>query len=320
MDNNSNNPQHFQEPQYPQYQDDEIDLRELFTVLWNGKIKIIAVTAVFAVASVIYALSLPNQYKATALLAPAQQESGGLSGALGQLGGLASLAGVSIGGGDSSESQIAQQIMQSWSFIESFITDNQLEMPIYAVNRWSKTSDELSIDDDIYDTAKGQWLIEDDNTGELRAPTSWELFEEFDQRLSVSEDKKTGLVSVSIEYYSPTIAKQWVDLYVQAINLHMQERQVNKVSTNIEYLQSQIEKTPIAEMQEVFYTIIEEQIKSKMLAEASPDYAFVAVSPSMVPEEKSQPKRALICVLGTLLGGMFSVLWVLVAHYARKSD
>ena len=27
-------------------------------------------------------------------------------------------------------------------------------------------------------------------------------------------------------------------------------------------------------MQEVFYTIIEEQIKSKMLAEASPDYAF----------------------------------------------
>ena len=320
MDNNSNNPQHFQELQYAQYQDDEIDLRELFTVLWNGKIKIIAVTAVFAIASVIYALSLPNQYKATALLAPAQQETGGLSGALGQLGGLASLAGVSIGGGDSSESQIAQQIMQSWSFIESFITDNQLEVPVYAAESWSKTSGELSINEDVYDTDKGQWLIVDNDTGELRAPTSWQLFKSFKGKLNVSEEKKTGLVSVSIEYYSPTIAKQWVDLYVKAINFHMQERQVNKVSTNIEYLQSQIEKTPIAEMQEVFYTIIEEQIKSKMLAEASPDYAFVAVSPSMVPEEKSQPKRALICVLGTLLGGMLSVLWVLVTHYTRKSD
>ena len=82
--------------------DDEIDLRELFAVLWAGKVKIVAITAVFAVASVIYALSVPNQYKATALLAPAQQDSGGISGALGQLGGLASLAGVSIGGGDSS--------------------------------------------------------------------------------------------------------------------------------------------------------------------------------------------------------------------------
>ena len=75
----------------------------------------------------------------------------------------------------------------------------------------------------------------------------------------------------------------------------------------------------IAEMQEVFYTIIEEQIKGKMLAEASPEYAFVAVSPSMVPEEKSQPKRALICISGTLLGGMLSVLLVLVMHYGRKS-
>jgi LPS O-antigen subunit length determinant protein (WzzB/FepE family) len=30
--------------------DDEIDLRELFGVLWAGKIKIIAITVVFAVA------------------------------------------------------------------------------------------------------------------------------------------------------------------------------------------------------------------------------------------------------------------------------
>jgi LPS O-antigen subunit length determinant protein (WzzB/FepE family) len=100
----------------------------------------------------------------------------------------------------------------------------------------------------------------------------------------------------------------------------MQERQMVKVTRNIEYLEAQIEKTAITEMQEVFYTIIEEQIKSKMLAEASPNYAFEAVSTSMVPAEKSQPKRALICILGILLGGMLSVLLVLVMHYARKSD
>ena len=306
--------------QVSQYQDDEIDLRELFSVLWAGKVKIIAMTAVFAFASVIYALLVPNQYRATAVLAPVQSDGGGLSGALGQLGGLASLAGVSIGGGESGESQIAQQIMQSWSFVEEFIADNDLAVEVYAAEGWDKSQNQLSIDEDIYDVEKGQWLIDDDDSGELRPPTSWELFESFGSRLAVSEDKKSGLVSVSIEYYSPKIAKQWLDMYVDAINMHMQERQIDKVSRNIEYLENQIEKTPIAEMQEVFYTIIEEQIKSKMLAEASPDYAFSAVSPSMVPEEKSQPKRALICILGTLLGGMLSVLWVLVAHYARKSD
>ena len=299
--------------------DDEIDLRELFSVLWAGKVKIIAITAVFAVASVIYALSMPNQYKASALLAPAQQESGGLSGALGQLGGLASLAGVSIGGGESSESQIAQEIMKSWSFVEGFIADNDLAVEVYAAEGWSKGSNELQINQDAYDSEGSEWLIEDE-FGVVGPPSSWQLFKAFSERVAVSEDKKSGLVSVSIEYYSPQIAKQWLDLYISAINKHMQERQVEKVSNNISYLEAQIGKTSIAEMREVFYTIIEEQTKNKMVAEASPDYAFVAVSPSMVPEEKSQPKRALICILGTLLGGMLSVLLVLVMHYARKSD
>jgi LPS O-antigen subunit length determinant protein (WzzB/FepE family) len=299
--------------------DDEIDLRELFGVLWAGKIKIIAITAVFAIASVIYALSVPNQYKATALLAPAQSSGGGLSGALGQLGGLASLAGVSIGGGESSEAQIAQEIMKSWNFIESFIADNDLAVEVFAAEGWSKGSNELQINDDVYDTQNKQWLIENE-VGLVGPPSSWSLFKAFSGRLAVSEDKKSGLVSVSIEYYSPQIAKQWLDMYVSAVNAHMQQRKVAKVTNNINYLQAQIEKTSIAEMREVFYTIIEEQTKNKMVAEASPEYAFVAVSPSMVPEEKSQPKRALICILGTLLGGMLSVLLVLIVHYTKKSD
>ena len=292
--------------------DDEIDLRELFVVLWAGKTKIIAITAVFAVVSVIYALSVPNQYKATALLAPAQQDSGGISGALGQLGGLASLAGVSIGGGGSSESKIAQEIMKSWSFIESFIEENDLAVELSAVAGWDIESNELSFNENVYDVENNRWLVQ--------KPSSWTLFTSFSNLLSIGEPGVSGLLSVSIEYYSPYLAKQWLDLYISAINKHMQARQVTKVSNNIEYLEAQIEKTSITEMQEVFYTIIEEQIKSQMLAEASPDYAFVAVSPSMVPEEKSQPKRALICILGTLLGGMLSVLIVLVMHYARKSD
>ena len=300
--------------------DDEIDLRELFGVLWAGSRKIIAITAVFAFVSVIYALSLSDQYKATVLLAPAQSDSSDLSGALGQLGGLASLAGVDIGGGDSSEAQMAQEIMKSWSFIDVFIAENNISVEVYAAEGWSRGSNELQIDDDIYDAETKTWLVENDNTGEVGPPSSWVLFQAFSERLVVSENKKSGLVSVSIEYYSPQIAKQWLDMYVAAINAHMQQRQMEKVTNNINYLQAQIEKTSIAEMREVFYTIIAEQTKNKMLSEASPEYAFVAVSPSMVPEEKSQPERAFICIIGTLLGGILSVLLVLVMHYARKSD
>jgi uncharacterized protein involved in exopolysaccharide biosynthesis len=296
--------------------DDEIDLRELFAALWAGRVKIVAITAIFAIASVIYALSMPNQYKATVLLSPTQSSGGGLSGALGQLGGLASLAGVSLGGGESSDGQIAQEIMQSWSFIEGFIDNNNLAVGVYAAVGWDKGSNEVQINDTLYNVTKAEWV---GNTEQLGSPSSWNLFNAFSKILSVSEDKKSGLVMVSIEYYSPLIAKQWLDLYVAAINEHMQKREMAKVTRNIEFLQAQIKKTNIAEMQQVFYAIIEEQIKNKMLAEASPDFAFESVSPSMVPEQRSQPNRKLICILGALLGGMLSVLLVLVMHYGRKS-
>jgi LPS O-antigen subunit length determinant protein (WzzB/FepE family) len=298
--------------------DDEIDLRELFSVLWAGKKLIVGITAIFALVAVFYALSIPNQYRATAIVSPAQDGGGGLSGALGQLGGLASLAGVSIGAGESSEAQVAQEIMRSRGFIEEFISENNLAVEVFAAKGWDMASNQLDIDSDLYDVGSSQW-VRDIPKGKVLVPSGWELFKKFSEMFSVSDDKKTGMVSISVEYFSPQLAKEWVDRLVIGINQHMQSRKLEKVNINIQYLEAQIEKTSIAEMREVFYTIIEEQIKSKMLAEASPEYAFVTVSPAMVPEEKSQPKRALICILGTLLGGMLSVLWVLVRHYTRST-
>ncbi len=295
--------------------EDEIDLKELFSVLWAGKKIIIAITGVFAVISVFYSLSIPNQYKASALLAPAQLQSGGLSGALGELGGLAALAGVSIGGGESDEAQIAQEIIVSWGFIEKFLQQNDLAVEIFAADSWDSKNNQLSIDVDLYDIETQQW-VRNPPVGKTVNPTSWELYKRFIEDISISADKKTGLITLAVEYFSPYLAKQWVDQLIVAINQHMQQRKLQKVNSNIEYLEAQIAKSPIAEMKEVFYTIIEEQIKGKMLAEASPEYVFVTVSPAMIPEEKSQPKRALICILGVLLGGMLSVVFVLIRYYS----
>jgi LPS O-antigen subunit length determinant protein (WzzB/FepE family) len=208
--------------------------------------------------------------------------------------------------------------MRSRGFIEEFISENNLAVEVFAAEGWAMGSNQLEINADIYDVDSLQW-VRDASAGKTADPSGWELFKKFSGMFSVSEDNKTGMISVSVEYFSPELAKEWVDRLVIGINQHMQSRKLEKVNINIQYLEAQIEKTSIAEMREVFYTIIEEQIKSKMLAEASPEYAFVTVSPAMVPEEKSQPKRALICILGTLLGGMLSVLWVLVMHYARPT-
>lgn len=294
-------------------QEFQIDFREVFKVLIGGKNLIVGLSAFFATSSLIIALILPNQYKSVAVLAPAHDSSGGIPAAFSQISGLASFAGVKIGAGSLSEAQIAHEIMNSWGFIETFIKESNLEVAIYASKGWDREKNSLIIDDDLYDIASQKWLIEtDDGT---RDPTSWELYEKFSENISVFSDSDSGLVSVSVVNYSPFVAKEQVDLFVAAINRHMQQRKMAMINNSIEYLQEEIEKSSIAGMRQVLYTIIEEQIKSKMLSQATPEHTFVIVNPSMVPEEPSEPSRLLIIFLGTLLGLIISVLLVFIKNY-----
>ena len=56
---------------YPQqFEDDTIDLYELWITLWNKKLLVIGVTVIAALGSVVYALQLTPIYKAEALLLP----------------------------------------------------------------------------------------------------------------------------------------------------------------------------------------------------------------------------------------------------------
>lgn len=287
---------------------DEFDLGMILKIIWRKKIQIILITSIFSIYSVFYALSIPNQYKATAVLAPAQKNDS-IGSSAGTFGGLASLAGINIGGSGDNETRQALEIMKSWSFIEKFIATNNFAALISAVNGWNRSENKLLYDEDKYDSELEKWLPD------IVEPKSWLLYKSFSGMLEINEDKLTGLITVSIEYYSPILAKQILDKYINAINIHMQKRELNKVSRSIDYLQVQINNTPIAEMRDVFYTIIEDQIKNKMLAEASLDYAFVPVSLSMIPEVKSKPRRAAICVLWTLFGGIISVLIILFRYY-----
>ncbi len=116
-------------PPYPPYYlhsqvaaDDEIDLRELFSALWKGKWVILLFTVVFAAGGVFYALSQPNTYKATAVLASASESGkGGMATMAAQFGGLASLAGINLGGGGADNKAMALAVLQSRLFINAFI-------------------------------------------------------------------------------------------------------------------------------------------------------------------------------------------------------
>ncbi|MDQ7050416.1 MAG: Wzz/FepE/Etk N-terminal domain-containing protein [Enterobacterales bacterium] len=135
------------------YAEDEIDLGELWQAVWAGKWLIMAITGVFSIAAVLYALWLPNQYKSTVLLAPASSSSSSsLSKLAGQFGGLASLAGINLGGGGAEDkSVVAMEIPKTLGFLEAFIQQNNIQAQVYAAKGWSRGNNQLVYDEDLYD-------------------------------------------------------------------------------------------------------------------------------------------------------------------------
>lgn len=301
-------------------QDDDIDLLEMFFVLWKQKKKIVLTSLSFLIISVAIALWLPNVYRARVVMAPSSEQQGGGLGALaGQLGGLASLAGVSLSAGSTDQTTIAMSLAESRQFITAFIHRHKLEVPLLAVTRWDKKTNKLIVDDDLYDEKTKQWVRDDDESVE---PTDWELFDEFSNHYSISKDMKSGIITFTLDYYSPELVKQWADWFVFDLNQAVKEKDVREAKQNIEYLNKQLSQTSVADMQTVFYKMIEEQTKTLMLAEVNQEYAFKTLDPAVVPDlkEKVKPKRAIICIVGGFLGGLLAIFWILITYAIRKRN
>ncbi|MBM4902266.1 LPS O-antigen length regulator [Vibrio parahaemolyticus] len=307
---------------YPQQMVDEnIDLRELLGALWKGKWVIIVMMLVFTVSGAFYAFNLPDIYKSDVLLSPTENSNGGgLSKIAGQLGGLAALAGVNLGGGESSQTDLAVQVMKSRDFIGKFIDEHNLLVPLVAAKGWDMTNNKLIFDEELYNPATAKWLRKAKGLRGI-TPTSQEAYQIFiKESFSINQDKDSGLYTVSIKHYSPYIAQQWVNWLVEDINKVMRERTIKETSQNLTYLNTQLQKTAVADMQSTFYKLIEDQTKSLMLAEVQEEFIFKVVDPAIVPELKVGPKRTLICLLSVVLGGVLGAVVVVVRLAFRKEN
>ena len=299
---------------HPNNSDYQIDLRELFYALWEEKWIIISITSFVSILGVIYSLSLPNIYQSNTVLVPVNS-SNGISGALGNYSGLAGIAGISLPTTrDESNSAKAIQKISSLSFFENNILPNIHLPDLMAVKSWNSKTNIVVFNESIYDTSSNSW-IRDFSYPQQQIPSSQESYAVFKQHLSLN-DNKSGFITLSIKHQSPFVAKQWVELVVSEVNAFYRQKDKLESEKAASYLNQQISMTGLSEIKEVLAQLLQEETKKLTLIEANQYYVFDYIDPPAVMEIKSEPKRALICILSALLGGMLSVLLVLIRHYA----
>tara|TARA_B100000900_G_C20551048_1_gene704755 strand:- start:495 stop:1418 length:924 start_codon:yes stop_codon:yes gene_type:complete len=293
--------------------DDELNLQELFHVIFQGKWVIVSVTAFISILGVIYSLSLPNIYTSKALLAPVNPSSN-ISGALGGYAGLAGMAGINLSSGpDEGNSEKALKKITSLSFFDSNIIKNIYLPDLKAVKSWSSDTNALNYDESIYKIDSNTWV-------DQQMPSVQDSFETFKKHIRLNEDKLTGFISLSVKHQSPYIAKQWLDLIIDEVNAFYRQKDKSESEKAVNYLNQQISMTGLSEVKQVLAQLQKEEIKKLTLIEANKYYVFEYIDPAAVMEKKSEPRRSVICIIFALLGGMLSVLTVLMRHYFFNKD
>jgi uncharacterized protein involved in exopolysaccharide biosynthesis len=118
------------------------------------------------------------------------------------------------------------------------------------------------------------------------------------------------LITLSVGWTDPTLARQWTDGLVDAANDRLRRQAIQRSAKNLEYLQKASEGTSIMEVKNTIYKLMETEIKNQMMASGSKDYAFRVVDPAVIPEHKVFPRRSLFLVFGVITG-CFS--WLLIS-------
>ena len=289
--------------------EDVIDLREIFFILAKGKRIVLLVGAFVSIIGIIYSFSLPNIYKSEALLAPFDESSSLINGALSQYSGLAGLAGINLPSGESdSNSKKAIEVMSSLSFFENYIMPEIFLPNIFAVKRWDEKKNTILYDNSIFDKKSNIW--------KKSIPSAQETFKEFEDHFSLIEDKKTGYVVLSIKHQSPSLAKKWVEVFVDEINNFYRQKDKAHSEKAVEFLNKQISATSLSEIKQATALLLQKEIQKLTLIEANSDYVFEYINPPSVMEEKHEPKRFYMFILFTLLGFILGSIYVLYMHYS----
>lgn len=277
-----------------------------FTELWRGLLSrwrwlLLAAVAGLALGAAAALLMRPV-YHARVVVALVKEDaaSSALGSIAGQLGGLASLAGVSLGTDARKAEYVA--ILMSRGFTERFIRDENL-LPVLFASRW--------------DEGKQAWKPH----LWKRDPTVADAVRRFDRKIrSITEDRRSGIITLLIEWRDREQAARWANLLIERANNELRALAIEESRRNIEYLEREIQRTQVVGVQQSIYRIVENEVRRSMMANVRVEYAFRVLDPAVVSEahEFVRPRRALLAIGGLLFSLMSGVAVAIALTLYRR--
>lgn len=307
---------------YPIYADeDEIDLLDLWNILWKARAFIIGVTLICTLAAVFYSLFMlpPPIFKSEAVLRSLKKDSGNISKLAGLMGNLPiplDIAGNNEG-----------------SDILTFLNSRNLKIRLI-----EKFNLLVHMNPGIWDEKAQKWSVEDPEA----IPTTIMAIQQnlLQKTYQVIEDKKSGLISISWLDKDPVFACEMVKRVVAELTYYLEnefdttakrerefiDRQLTQITRELEHWERQVpsKKLPLARIQrerlaaQTVYTELRKQLELAKINEARELTSFKIIDEPFVPERGIRRSKRLICTITLIMSGFCSVFIVFCRHFVTN--
>lgn len=328
-----------------------IDFRALFYLIWNDRKPIIQITVVITIIGVFYALQATPLYKSTITMYPAGEDRGGQ---LSQLQGMASTFGFDVGGGEPSIH--IPDIVNSWRLKTKLInhrwnTDN-FDIPVNLIHYWEiDDTPSISLNPVVWIKALFASDEKPDKT------LIWEdvALQIINDRISVNENKYTGLITVSTLMEEPEMAAEMANFLYSAIvdfttEIHGKQARLNREfiedrQTDVKvqltkaeevlkefrernrsiiespHLQLELERfIRDVEIQTQIYITLKQQYELARIEEVKETPSVVILDDAKPAVKKDRPNRKLILFYSIFLGSIIGVITILIYRIIKPKE
>lgn len=252
--------------------------------------------------AITYSLLTPKWYRAQSIIAPVvhQDASGSSLGPIGgQLSGLASLVGLGIGSDEDQKKETLARL-SSREFTYDFLRSEGV-IPVLFADKW--------------DARAQRWK------SVAEEPTLEKAYRYFvDKVCTISEDRLTNLIKVTVDWKDPALARTWANKLVARINADRRSAARAESERNLAFLNRELERASIVELRQAINHLIESEIRKLMLANVREQYAFKVIDPAFEPgiDAVVWPRSAMLTAVALLVGGLLGA-GIALGHWYWRS-
>jgi len=291
-------------------EENELNLINIAKLIYKDWLIIFIITSLFSIMAVSYSLSLNNYYTSSALMASAQHKDN-RSSILPSMGNLAGISGLVTPSGIHDKTDEAIERMTSKVFFKKIIDKYPEFLPkLMAAMDYDHNKKAIIYDNSQYLQNENKWIREVKYPFKI-VPSIQESHKEFLKVFSIERDQQSGFVTASVVHISPIFAEKLLNVVIQEINEITRLKDLSESESALFFLQDESQKNKNRNIEQSLIALMRVEMEKQMLSQISQNYVFKFIDKPFIPELKTGPNRAIICIVSFFVGLFLSCAFVL---------